>query len=111
MTRAILAILTLAAFARSAGAQRDTVRADTTLPLVRRGVYDKPSQTRLLGRTAIGGYAEAHARYERVDGVTEESGFEAKRFNIFTSTRVSDFVRMAAELEFEDAGRDIKLEY
>ena len=96
---------------QTAFAQRDTVRADTTRPFVRGGVYDKPYQTRLLGRTAIGGYAEAHARYERVDGITEESGFEAKRFNIFTSTRVSDFVRMAAELEFEEAGEEIKLEY
>ncbi|HEX9562684.1 MAG TPA: hypothetical protein VF981_01885 [Gemmatimonadaceae bacterium] len=94
-----------------AAQQRDTIRADTTRPFVRGGVYDKPYQTRLLGRTAIGGYAEAHARYERADGLTEEAGFEAKRFNIFTSTRVSDFVRMAAEVEFEEHGREIRLEY
>jgi hypothetical protein len=91
--------------------QRDTVRADSTRPFVRGGVYDKPYQARLLGRTAIGGYAEAHARYERVDGLTEAFGFEAKRFNLFTSTRVSDFVRMAAEVEIEEAGEELKLEY
>jgi hypothetical protein len=111
MKRAAFILIALMASAHSAAAQRDTVRADTTRPFVRGGVYDKPYQTRLLGRTAIGGYAEAHARYERVDGLTEESGFEAKRFNIFTSTRVSDFVRMAAELEFEEAGEEVKLEY
>ena len=110
MKRAMLVVM-MTLISQAAAAQRDTVRADTTRPFVRGGVYDKPYQTRLLGRTAIGGYAEAHARYERVDGVTEESGFEAKRFNIFTSTRVSDFVRMAAELEFEEAGEEIKLEY
>lgn len=93
-----------------AGAQ-DTTRADTTRPFVRGGVYDKPFQTRLLGRTALGGYAEAHARYERVDGARVESGFVAKRFILFTSTRVSDVVRMAAELEFEDGAHEIKLEY
>ena len=109
--RLSLAVTLLALVSNAAIAQRDTVRADTTRPFVRGGVYDKPYQTRLLGRTAIGGYAEAHARYERVDGITEESGFEAKRFNIFTSTRVSDFVRMAAELEFEEGGEEIKLEY
>jgi hypothetical protein len=91
--------------------QRDTVRADTTRPFVRGGVYDKPYQTRLLGRTALGGYAEAHARYERVDGITDEAGFELRRFNFFTSTRVSDFVRMAAELEFEEGGEEVTLEY
>jgi hypothetical protein len=104
---AILALCTTVVGAQ----QRDTVTADTTRPFVRGGVYDKPYQTRLLGRTAIGGYAEAHARFERVDGLTEEFGFEAKRFNIFTSTRVSDFVRMAAELEFEEGGEEVKLEY
>jgi hypothetical protein len=74
-------------------------------------VYDKPFLTRLGGRTAIGGYAEAHARWEEVDGAVDHAGFEAKRFNIFTSTRVSDFVRIGAELEFEEGGEEIKLEF
>jgi len=93
--------------------QRDTITARDTIdrPLVRGGVYDKPFMTRLGGRTAIGGYAEVHARYERVDGVRDESGFEAKRFNLFTNTRVSDFVRIGAELEIEEGGEEIKLEY
>lgn len=90
----------------------DTSKADTTQrPFVRGGVYDKPFQTRLFGRTAIGGYAEAHARWQEVEGLKDDAGFEAKRFNIFTHTRVSDFVRIGAELEFEDGGREIKLEY
>ncbi|MEP7344189.1 MAG: hypothetical protein ABI877_02925 [Gemmatimonadaceae bacterium] len=89
-----------------------TVRRDTvSRPFVRGGVYDKPFLTRLGARTAIGGYAEAHARWEQVDGTTEDAGFEAKRFNLFTNTRVSDFVQIGAELEFEDGGSEIKLEY
>jgi hypothetical protein len=106
------AILTVVA-ALPASAQRDTTAARDTIdrPFVRGGVYDKPYLTRLGGRTTIGGYAEAHARWERVDGQRDEAGFEAKRFNLFTNTRVSDFVRIGAELEFEDGGREIKLEY
>jgi hypothetical protein len=105
-------VLTLMA-ASPARAQRDTaVTRDTTdRPFVRGGVYDKPFLTRLGGRTTLGGYAEMHARYERVDGRRDDSGFEAKRFNLFTNTRVSDFVRIGAELEFEDGGTEIKLEY
>lgn len=80
-------------------------------PFVRGGVYDKPYLTTLFGRTAIGGYAEAHARWQRVDGASEDSGFEAKRFNLFTATEVSDFVRIGAELEIEEGGEEIKLEY
>lgn len=111
---ALCIAVVLPAFVPLEAQQRDTTREarDTTeRPFVRGGVYDKPFLTRLGGRTSIGGYAEAHARWQRVDGVRDEAGFEAKRFNIFTSTRVSDFVRIGAELEFEDGGREVKLEY
>jgi hypothetical protein len=91
----------------SAAAQR----ADTSRAFVEGGIYDRPYLTRLLGRTAIGGYAEAHARWVRADGVTEEAGFLAKRFNLFTATQVSDWVRVGAEVEFEEGGEEIRLEY
>lgn len=116
--RGLVAASTLMLLAQSAFGQRDTTRArrdtvvaDTGRPFVRGGAYDKPYQTRLFGRTAIGGYAEAHARYQRVDGANDESGFQIRRFNLFAATRVSDFVRMAAELEFEDGTREISLEF
>lgn len=103
----------LVLLAANLGAQvRDTsTRADTTRPFVRGGVYDKPMLGRLAGRIAIGGYAELHARYERADGVLEESGFVAKRFNLFVNSRVSDVVRFGAELEFEDGAEEIALEF
>ena len=44
-----------------------------------------------LGFMTGGGYTEAHFRYERAEGVTEELGFENKRFNLFTYTPVPDF--------------------
>jgi hypothetical protein len=113
ITAVLLHVIAATLVASVALAQRDTITARDTIdrPLVRGGVYDKPFMTRLGGRTAIGGYAEVHARYERVDGVRDESGFEAKRFNLFTNTRVSDFVRIGAELEIEEGGEEIKLEY
>lgn len=92
-----------------ADAQTDTTEA--ARPFVRGGVYDKPYLTRLGGGTAIGGYAEAHARWEERDGIREAAGFEAKRFNLFTATQVSDFVRIGAELEIEEGGEKLKLEY
>ena len=90
---------------------QDTTRVPPDRPFVRGGVYDKPFLTRLAGRTVIGGYAEAHARYERVDGLRDEAGFQAKRFNLFSNARVSDFIRIGAELEFEDGAQEILLEY
>jgi hypothetical protein len=113
-TRPLVAIIALA-FAPILGAQeKDSTRAakdSVERPMVRGGVYDKPFQTRLFGRTAIGGYAEAHARYQKVDGLQDETGFSAKRLNLFVNSRVSDFVRFGAELEFEDGAQEILLEY
>ncbi|HUF51549.1 MAG TPA: hypothetical protein VMN60_11975 [Longimicrobiales bacterium] len=113
---ALSALCLAAAVSPATAQQRDPVRADSAQAdssrvFVRGGVYDKPYQTRLLGRTAIGGYAEAHARYQRVDGLRDDVGFEAKRFNLFASAFVSDVVRFAVELEFEDGGQEILLEF
>ncbi len=109
---AVGALATTVCAAAPAAAQRDTTARDTSeRPFVRGGVYDKPFLTRLGGRTALGGYAEVHARMQRVDGRPDDSGFELKRFNLFTNARVSDFVRIGAEIEFEDGAREIKLEY
>jgi hypothetical protein len=91
----------------AAATSRDTVDR----PLVRGGRGDRPYLADLAGRLALGGYAEGHLRYVREDGVTEEAGFEAKRFNLFFNSQISDFVRFGAEVEFEDAAREIKLEF
>ncbi len=79
-------------------------------PFVRGGVSDKPYITQQGRRTMLGGYSEVHFRYEREEGVTEELSFEAKRFNLFTFTPVSERTRVAAELEFEEGGEEIKSE-
>lgn len=78
-------------------------------PIVRGGIGDKPFMAQ-AGRTRLGGYTEAHFRYERAAGFTEELTFEAKRFNLFTYTSVSERVRVASELEFEEGGEEIKVE-
>lgn len=101
--------------------QRDTTRSDSLArtdslrraerPFVRGGIYDKPYQTRMLGRIALGGYAEAHARYERVDGVRETAGFQARRMTLFAYNEISDLVRFAMELEFENGTEEIAIEF
>ena len=83
---------------------------DDERPFVRGGISDKPYIAQLGRRTMIGGYTEVHFRYEREEGITEELLFEPKRFNLFTFTPVSDRTRVAAELEFEEGGEEIKIE-
>lgn len=109
MARLLPLLILLALLPIAIPAQQDSAAVDR--PFVRGGVYDKPFLTRLGGSTAIGGYAEAHARWEETDGIRDAAGFEAKRFNLFTASQVSDFVRIGAELEFEEGGEEIKLEY
>lgn len=104
----VAAALAALALATKAGAQEsDTIPR----PFVDGGAFDKPYLFELAGNAAFGGYAEAHARYRRVDGASDDSGFQLRRFNLFTSAQVSDFVRFGAELEFEDGGEEIKLEF
>ncbi|MDE2726482.1 MAG: hypothetical protein OXI19_00570 [Gemmatimonadota bacterium] len=83
--------------------------APDSRPSVKGGFEDRPFITR-AGNTRIGGYAEVHLRFERVDGINEALTFDPKRFNLFTYTVVSDRVRVASELEFEEGGEEIKLE-
>ena len=94
-------------FGLAAGVDAQSVASSR--PLVEGGIGDKPFIAR-AGATGIGGYAEAHFRWEREDGITDELTFDARRFNLFTYTPVSDRVRVATELEFEEGGEEIKVE-
>lgn len=98
-------ILPLTLFAQ----EEDTLKVDR--PFVRGGVYDKPFVTTLFGRTAIGGYMEAVWKVSRTEGVTEETGFEARRFNLFAFSRISERARLFAEIEFEHGTEEINIEF
>lgn len=115
MKRTVLWMCVLTALAGrttpASARQVDDTTSTTPRPFVEGGAYDKPYLTRLLGRTAVGGYAEAHARWGETDGARQEMGFELKRWNIFTATQVNDFVRIGAEVEFEELGQEINLEF
>ncbi|MEE2658492.1 MAG: hypothetical protein VX733_08300 [Candidatus Latescibacterota bacterium] len=87
----------------------DVAAQDDSRPLVEGGITDKPFITG-ASRVGIGGYTEAHWRWEQVDGFTDELGFEMKRFNLFAYSPVSERVRVAGELEFEEGGEEIKVE-
>jgi hypothetical protein len=86
-------------------------QADDDRPFVPGGAFDKPHLLRSgSGQTSVGGYAEVHFRYEEEEGVVEERTFVPKRFNLFFHSVVSERLRMAAELEFEEGTEEILLE-
>lgn len=85
--------------------------AEEDRPFVEGGAYDKPHLLQAgSGRVSVGGYTEAHFRYEEEEGVIEERTFVPKRFNLFFHAVVSSRFRMAAELEFEEGTEEILLE-
>ncbi|MFN0149572.1 MAG: hypothetical protein ACKVU1_02540 [bacterium] len=87
---------------------------DTTLtaprPFVEKGIYDRPFITRASGRTLFGGYAETAFRVAYADGAREETSFLLPRLNLFTFAPLSDRVRLAAEIEFEEGGEEVVVE-
>lgn len=103
--------LTAAVASTSAPAVTNT-SASTSVdrPFVPGGYDDKPHLTGLFGKIALGGYAEAHATWERADGAVEEAGFVLKRWNLLAASKVGEHVQMWAEVEFEDGGEEIVLE-
>ncbi|MCS6912978.1 MAG: hypothetical protein NZ890_07055 [Myxococcota bacterium] len=83
-------------------------------PLVRRGVYDRPYLMRLGSPTtdvALGGYFDLVASYLQQQGVSDGFTAEARRFNLFVTSRIADRVRLSSEIELEHGTRAISIEF
>lgn len=74
------------------------------------GIYDRPYIYQLGGNIAIGGYTEMNSNFEREEGIEEGLSFEARRFNIFIFSSISDRVKLTSELEFEHGTEEINIE-
>jgi hypothetical protein len=59
----------------------------------------------------LGGYAEANYQYLSEDGVTEGHQFQARRVSIFISSTISRRIKFLTEIEFEDGGKEIGVEF
>lgn len=106
--RLAILIIVLGALGDSAVYAQQT--SDRERPFVQGGIYDKPYLTSLKGRAHLGGYLETNFRFERTDGFKEELTFKVQRFNLFVFAPVSERLRIAAEIEFEEGAEEIVLE-
>lgn len=97
--------------ASSARAQQQDSADVRPAPLVQGGIYDKPFITRLGGKTVIGGYMDVAGSFTRHMGINEGWSFEARRFNLFTYSVLTDGIVVTSEIEIEHGGEEIKLEY
>jgi len=104
-------LLVLSSFAAGVRAQVP-VRQDSMqmTPNVIGGIYDRPYIYRLGGNIAIGGYAGMNSNFVREEGIEEGLSFEARRFNIFLYSSISERVKLTSELEFEHGTEEIALE-
>ena len=113
----ILSSIAVVAQVMAVHAQVDSVVVDTTSTdsasqrLNMDAVYARPLNTLGTSAVALGGYAEAHAMFAGTDGVNEGWSFVIPRLTLFVSADINDRIRFLTEIELEEGGREINIEY
>jgi hypothetical protein len=101
---------------QSAQAQKDSLIArlpvDTaTSKLNMDAVYNRPFLTIAKSPVAVGGYLEANSFYSSEDGLSEGLSFQARRLTMFLSSSVGKRIKFLTEIEFEEGGKEIAIEF
>ncbi len=74
-------------------------------------MYNRPSLTVRKIPVAIGGYVETNWQRLSTDGISEGHQFQARRLSIFMSSAISKRIKFLSEIEFEDGGKEIAIEF
>ncbi len=104
-------------FSSIAVAQRDTsffkkLPRDTAgVKMNMDAVYDRPFLQMGSLLVAIGGYLEANTTYSSTDGVSEGFSFQLPRMTIFLSSTILNKIKFLSEIELEEGGREINIEF
>ena len=73
--------------------------------------YERPFLAGKTGNVAVGGYLEANTYYSSEDGVSEGFSIQARRMTMFMSSSISNRIKFLSEIEFEEGGREINIEF
>lgn len=113
----IIAFIIATFFSCTAAAQIDTsllrrIPKDTvTQTMNMDAAYNRP----FLGvgklPVSLGGYMEANWQHLGTDGVSEGHQFQARRLSLFIASTVSKRIKFLSEIEFEDGGKEIGIEF
>ena len=88
------------------------IPADTSTSMLNMdATYNRPFLTVKNSPVALGGYLEANTLYETQDGISEGLSFQARRLTLFMSATVLDRIKFLTEIEFEDGGNQIGIEF
>ena len=73
-------------------------------------VYNRPFMQ--SGKTtAVGGYLEANWQHLGTDGVSDGHQFQVRRMTLFVASAISSRVSFMSEIEFEEGGKAIAIEF
>src|SRR5690554_2402115 len=87
-------------------------KIDTTKQLLNMdAVYNRPFLTTTKMPAAIGGYAEANWQHIGTEGVSEAHQFQMRRMTLFVSSSIGRRVKFMSEIEFEEGGSEIAIEF
>lgn len=85
---------------------------DTTLQILNMdALYNRPSLNINKTPIAIGGYFETNWQKLTTDGATEGHQFQARRLSLFMSSTISKRIKFLTEIEFEDGGKEVAIEF
>lgn len=74
-------------------------------------IYSRPTLSISKLPVAIGGYFETNWQRLSTDGVSEGHQFQARRLSIFMSSSIGQRIKFLSELEFEEGGKEIAIEF
>lgn len=62
-------------------------------------------------RVTLGGYLEANSYHRTEEGISDGLSFQARRLTLFMAASISERIKFLSEIEFEDGGREIEIEF
>lgn len=86
--------------------------SDTTLSSMNMdAVYNRPFLQLGGSPVSVGGYVEADYRFASTNGVREGHSFGMPRMTLFVSTSIHRRIHFLSEIEFEEGGKEIAIEF
>lgn len=116
-SKIIVGLFLVVGFSSLTNAQVDSslfvrVPKDTAKPVLNMdAIYNRPFLNIGKSPVAIGGYLEANWQYLVTDGVTDGHQFQLRRMTLFVSSAIARRIKFLSELEFEEGGKEISLEF
>jgi hypothetical protein len=86
---------------------KDTVKQTMNMD----AVYGRPFLNISKFPVSVGGYVEANWQRLGTDGISEGHQFQFRRMTLFVSSTITNRIKFLSELEFEEGGKEIAIEF